>query len=165
MGGEKDPFEPKKIKDIVTDALALCSERLKNHGVKLKLRQIPDQLNIECRSQQISQVILNLILNAKQALTLIPDDKWIMIEAKDIGSEVIITITDNGVGIAEDVRPKILEPFFTTKQIGDGPGLGLSISKGIIEDHGGRLYLDETQEYTTFVIQIPKTQKRKNLVA
>ena len=71
-------------------------------------------------------------------------------------NEIIrICVIDSGKGIPLENRDKIMQPFFTSKEVGKGIGLGLSISKGIIENHGGKFYLDTDQKETTFVVELP----------
>jgi len=65
-------------------------------------------------------------------------------------------VSDSGAAIPPELREKIMEPFFTTKEVGKGTGLGLPIAKGIAEAHGGRLYLDGEAPATTFVIELPR---------
>lgn len=108
---------------------------------------------VECYPGQINQVFMNLLQNAAQA---IPNrgDVWISTEAA--GTQVMISIRDNGVGIAESDLARIFDPFFTTKPVGSGTGLGLSISYGIIERHGGKMQVRSTvNEGTTLTIQLP----------
>jgi signal transduction histidine kinase len=100
-------------------------------------------------------VALNLLNNAFDAIQSL-EEKWIKISFSDIGDWVKIIVTDSGPGIPFDVQMKMMQPFYTTKEIGKGTGLGLSISKGIIERHNGRLYLDNTSPNTQFVIALPK---------
>ncbi len=163
--GSKDPFEIKKVKSIIEDTLDLYSERLKNHEIELTIKGFSDEISVDCRPQQISQVLLNLLVNAKHAVTKGCSAKWITIDVKESGGEVSIIVTDSGPGVPESIRSKILEPFFTTKDLDEGTGLGLSISKGIVEDHNGKLFLDDSRENTTFVIQIPAIQTSRNKVA
>lgn len=156
-GGELDPFLSTSVKSIVENTLELCSEKLKKHSVELRLKNIVD-VSIECRESQIGQVLLNLISNGVDAIDKNPE-KWIEIELKDLDGYVVIDVTDSGHGIPEEVAEKIMQPFFTTKDVGKGTGLGLSISKGIIESHKGRFRLDRKSPNTKFSILLPKLQR------
>ena len=82
----------------------------------------------------------------------------VKVEARDLVSEIEISTTDSGAGIPKAIATKILNPFFTTKDVREGPGLGLSISKGIVERHAGRLYYDEPGKNTRFVVVLPKKE-------
>ncbi len=155
-GGESDPFISTSIKTIVENTLELCSEKLKKHSVDLRLKNILD-IAIECRESQIGQVLLNLISNAVDATDKLTD-RWVEVELKDLDGYIVIDVTDSGNGIPEEVAEKIMQPFFTTKDVGKGTGLGLSISKGIIESHKGRFRLDRKSQHTKFSILLPKLQ-------
>ena len=118
---------------------------------------------IKCRSQQIEQIIINLLTNARDALNeRYPDydeDKIIKISAnpmKKNGEEWIrITVEDHGAGIPNDVAERIFDPFFTTKPRDTGTGLGLSISYGLIKEHKGELSVEsEPGKYTRFHIDL-----------
>ena len=156
--GAGDPFEGKQVKELLEETLSFCSSRFKNHDIEILVPVIPDTLQLECRPTQISQVLLNLLNNAFDAVHERSGSKWIRIEIADRGADVEIAITDSGHGIPETVRAKILEPFFTTKEVGKGTGLGLSISLGIIKAHNGQFFLDQESKNTRFVIQLPKKQ-------
>lgn len=155
--GEHDPFETHSLKIIIQDTLEFCRERFRNHSVSLKISEIPDDVFIECRAVQISQVILNLLNNAYDAVDHLPE-RWVKLEVFNSTEEISIAITDSGSGIPLQLREKIMQPFFTTKEIGRGTGLGLSVSRGIIESHHGKLSLDDNRPNTTFIIKLPKKQ-------
>lgn len=151
-----DPLDSTPIKDIFNDVLGISTERLKANQVDLKIEDPENYMAVEimCQRVQLSQVLLNLIGNAFDAIRDCPE-KWISISLSGKNKYVFIKITDSGKGIPKEVREKMFLPFFTTKEIGKGTGLGLSISKGIIEQHGGRLYLDPSMDRTCFIIQLP----------
>ncbi|MEP5105993.1 MAG: ATP-binding protein, partial [Ekhidna sp.] len=113
--------------------------------------------DIECYPGQLNQVFMNILNNAVQAM---PDDKKdaeITIYTEEADNEVFVRIKDNGVGIPEELKNRIWEPFFTTKEVGVGTGLGMSITYGIIEKHGGKIDLtSEVGKGTEFVINLPK---------
>jgi len=109
------------------------------------------------REVEISQVIFNLLNNAYDAIEA-TQNPCIKVESKDLGDMIELSVWDNGHGVAADIRTRIMEPFFTTKPIGQGTGLGLSVSKGIVEMHKGKLALDESAEKTRFVMTLHKHQ-------
>jgi PAS domain S-box-containing protein len=154
-GGE--PFAQSEIASIIDETLVFCRTRFKNHGVDLRLPEVVPMVKIECRAIQISQVLLNLLNNAFDAVEGRPE-KWIQIGVEDRGSVIQVHVTDSGAGVPKEVVGKLMQPFFTTKGPGKGTGLGLSVSRGIIESHGGRLFLDEQSQQTRFVIELPKRQ-------
>lgn len=152
---EKDPKRPESVLQIVKDSVELCAERLERHAITLEVGAIPGELLVECRSVQISQILLNLLSNARDAIEDLPT-RWVRISAEALagGDEVEIRVTDSGNGIPADIQPRIMEPFFTTKEFGKGTGLGLSVSKGIAEAHGGRLSYDPHSPNTSFVLTL-----------
>jgi signal transduction histidine kinase len=123
----------------------------------VEVSEIPEDLMIECRPTPISQVLLNILNNAFDAIEKM-DHRWVRIECVDIGSQVVIRLIDSGPGIREDLRAKILEPFFTTKEVGKGTGLGLSIAHGIVRAHNGKIEIDSSCPNTCFQITLPKYQ-------
>lgn len=153
--GSNDPFEPAAVNTIINDALVLCQTRFRNHDVDLQVPDVPDELTIRCRSVQITQVLLNLLANAYDAVVDLKD-KWVRVEVEEEGDHLRIMVTDSGTGIAPQIQDKIMQPFFTTKEVGRGTGLGLSISKGIVEAHKGTLQFDDAHPNTRFVVTLPK---------
>lgn len=108
---------------------------------------------VYCIPSQINQVILNLLVNAAQA---IPEKGEITIRTGLAGDEVFIAIADTGTGIPPENLPRLFEPFFTTKPVGKGTGLGLSISYGIVQKHGGHIEVESTEGMgTTFTVWLP----------
>lgn len=155
QSGDHEVMERVSIKSIIDSVRSLCEERLKKISIKLETEIIECELN--CRAVQIEQVVFNLINNSIDALgELNIPEKWIKIDIRMRGGYLEIGVTDSGSGIMPEVAKKIMQPFFTTKAVGKGIGLGLSISKGIIESHGGSLSLDPNSKNTRFAILIPK---------
>lgn len=112
---------------------------------------------IECYPGQLNQVFMNILNNAVQAMPDEKKDGEIKIYTEENDEGVIVRIKDNGVGIPEEIKDRIWEPFFTTKEVGVGTGLGMSITYGIIEKHGGKIELmSEVGKGTEFVISLPK---------
>lgn len=155
--GSADPFQPTPVKALVEETLDFCRERFKHHAVALLVDPIDPDLTMECRSVQISQVLLNLLNNAYDAVENRPE-RWIRIQVRDAGSFVEIAVVDSGPGIPLSLQEKLMRPFFTTKEIGKGTGVGLSISRGIVESHGGTLQYDAGPPNTRFVALLPKEQ-------
>jgi len=118
-----------------------------------------DLPEIECYPGLLNQVFLNLVVNAAQA---IPGDGTITVSTRLDGDSVEIAIADTGSGIPPEVRPRIFSAGFTTKPIGEGTGLGLALTREIVEDtHGGRIWFDtEMGKGTTFTVRIPIEQPR-----
>jgi PAS domain S-box-containing protein len=149
-----DPLLPADLSSILQETMAMCHARLKAANIHLRMSLAEERLVIRCRSSEISQVLLNLINNAYDAVLAAPY-RELSISSDVHGKMARLWVEDNGVGIRPDVREKIFQPFFTTKEVGKGTGLGLSISKGIVEAHGGKLFLDQRSDKTRFVIELP----------
>jgi PAS domain S-box-containing protein len=144
------------IKDCLESTLILLNNKIKN---KINLKTFYDESmpEILCYPGQLNQVFMNIINNAIQAIPEEKKDGEIVIYTENLQENVVIRIKDNGVGMSEQVKRRIFEPFFTTKQVGVGTGLGLSITFGIIEKHGGSIFVNsEEGRGTEFVIQLPK---------
>jgi signal transduction histidine kinase len=159
--GENDPFEWTSVSVIVNDALILCQTKFVTHGIDLKVDAISPELTLECRAVQLGQVILNLLNNAYDAVSDL-DEKWVRISTRQEGEWIIISVIDSGHGIPEEILHKLMQPFFTTKELGKGTGLGLSISKGIAEAHQGALQVDTEDAHTRFSLRLPRTHVETN---
>jgi len=117
-------------------------------------REFGDIPEILCFPQQLNQVFLNLLVNAAHALG--ERQGTITIRTWGEGTDVLVSVTDTGCGIPEEIRKRIFEPFFTTKEVGKGTGLGLSISYEIIRKHGGEIQVEsEVGSGTTFTVRLP----------
>jgi signal transduction histidine kinase len=142
------------VKELVEDVLAFCGQRMKNHGINLRLYGI-DNLQLRGHKIQLEQVLLNLLNNSFDAIEFLPE-KWIEISAQQTSDAIQLFVKDSGPGIPLEIRNRMMEPFFTTKNIGKGTGLGLALAKGILERHGGELSYIEKNPHTTFMIELPK---------
>lgn len=152
--GQNDPFEKTETISIINSTVSFTGARFNAAGIQLQIN-VPDQgLAIFCRPVQVSQVLFNLLSNAYDAV-LGQEAGWIRVDATPQKDHIEIAVTDSGAGIPTEMREKILFPFFTTKDVGKGTGLGLSIAKGIMESHGGSLYLDDKSPHTRFILKFP----------
>lgn len=159
--GYSESFHKAPVKDIVCNAVELSRSQIRSTNINLTLGKIDQELMIECRVSQICQILINIISNGCHAVMDVPDP-WVMIQIHDLGDDIEIRIINNGSYIDGDIKDKIFKPFFTTKSNGKGVGLGLSISRKIVELHGGVIELASDTEYTCFVIRLPKTQSKMN---
>ena len=156
--GTSDPFQKVSLGRLIKDVLGFTWEGFKKHDIKMHADEVDDRLTIWCQETQISQVFVNLINNAKDAIKPL-DDRWIKIEVLDRGSNVEIAVTDSGKGIPKEIQEKIMLPFFTTKPMGEGTGLGLSVSTSIVENHGGTIRIDPSAPNTRFIVTLPKERR------
>ncbi len=145
------------IKDVVNSTLLLLNSKLQDANVDLQT-QFNHMSTMMANASQMGQVILNIVDNAIQALEQRSDERNIWITTSETESKIMISIKDNGIGIPAEIQGQILNPFFTTKEVGKGTGLGLSISYGIIQKHNGTLAISsELGKGTEFIITLPKT--------
>lgn len=152
------------LAEMLESSLQLMRHRLQKDGVTLICDLPPDLPPLNCRSQQIQQVFINLISNAQHALNEkyagYHENKTLKITAgmlRHNGRSFIRTeFHDTGIGITPDILPKIFDPFFTTKKCPEGTGLGLSISYGIIKEHQGDIYVESRAGvHSTFSVELP----------
>ena len=117
----------------------------------LEIDQLPPIMGV---NGQIQQVFMNLLINACQAITA--PQGTVRIHSESLGTAIRLTISDTGAGIPADVLPRIFEPYFSTKSAADGTGLGLPITKRIVEKHGGTLEVASVVgQGTTFTVTLP----------
>ena len=158
---DTDDNEIVSIIKIVNDSLVLCREKFKNNAVSLHCKYNQDlDLFVLGRATRLSQVLLNLLNNSFDSVCKL-EDRWISIDIISGDGIINLRVTDSGPRIPDDIIEKIMNPFFTTKEVGKGTGLGLSISKSIIEDHRGRLYYDSQSPNACFVIELPLSEEHK----
>lgn len=149
-----DELRAVSVEKIITDSIELARPRIKDARVRLQTNGVTENLFVCGRCAQLTQVLLNLIGNSVYAIE-VPQERWIKISAEKRDGSCVLRIQDSGNGIPDDVRPKVMQAFFTTKPPGKGTGLGLSISKTIIDSHGGKLQILPDQPHTTFEIELP----------
>ena len=146
-------IESTELRAVIDRSLLLVRHQLENKRVELQLKLAEDLPLVGCDPAQIEQVLLALIMNAIDAM---PRGGTLWIETQLIHNEIEIKVRDDGAGIAPDVLPQIFEPFMTTKENGHGVGLGLAISRGIVERHNGRIEVEsELGKGTTFTVTLP----------
>jgi two-component system NtrC family sensor kinase len=139
--------------EVIDRSLLLVRHQLELGGIELQLKLAEDLPRVPCDPAQIEQVLLALIMNAIDAM---PRGGTLWIETQLTHDEVEIKVRDDGAGIAPDVLPQIFEPFMTTKENGHGVGLGLAISRGIVERHNGRIEVEsQLGRGTTFTVTLP----------
>ncbi|MGZ8162879.1 MAG: PAS domain-containing sensor histidine kinase [Methylobacter sp.] len=145
------------VNPLVQDAASLCAADFKQHNIQIKFELAKNLPAVNVDKVQIEQVILNLIRNSSESLSDLPPDrerKLVIRTYLNDNSNIEVGVKDCGKGIKESERAKVLMPFFTTKT--SGMGMGLSISRSIIEAHGGILYFNTTEEKgTTFYFTLP----------
>ena len=152
---EKVAFESVDLNQVVKDAMAIVEHQLEISKVKLRKNFAPDLPAIPGNANQIQQVLINLMINAQQAMEGNPGEVTLTTVSSN-ASHVQVQVRDDGPGIPQDLQAKIFEPFFTTKEVGKGTGLGLSVSYGIIKEHKGDIQVESSPETgTVFKITLP----------
>lgn len=145
------------LNDVVLGSMALCVHQLQMQGVKVETKLGEGLPAIRGNSNQLRQVLLNLMLNAGQAMEQSPKKLITVTTGRSEAGFVEIRVADTGPGLADDVKDKLFKPFFTTKRRGQGTGLGLSVSRSIIEAHRGSIRAEGAPGVgATFIIRLPE---------
>jgi predicted Zn finger-like uncharacterized protein len=159
---EKVAFESVDLNQVARDAMAIVEHQLALNKIKL-ISEFDDALpSISGNANQIQQVLINLMINAQQAMEG-RSGKVTVTTAGNKNGHAQIRVKDTGPGIPEELQAKIFEPFFTTKPVGKGTGLGLSVSYGIIKEHKADIQLHSTpDEGTSFTLLFPVTAMKSS---
>lgn len=144
------------INELLSQTLQLRSYEMDSRNIKVTRDFAADLPSIQVDPAQLQQVFLNLILNAEKEMTAAHSKGNLIIKTEKTPSAIILSFKDDGPGISAENLPKIFTPFFTTRKIGEGAGLGLSISHGIITRHGGKISVQsKLGSGATFIIELP----------
>jgi PAS domain S-box-containing protein len=147
---------PLDVNDVVRETIALVQRELINHQVSLRMELASPLPMIQGDRVQLQQVMINLVMNGIQAMQSVTDRsrELVIRSGRDETSQVIVSVTDRGVGISAENADRLFDPFFTTKS--SGMGMGLSICRSIVEGHGGRLWAAANMPYgATFQFTVP----------
>jgi histidine kinase len=155
-----------QLDDCIRGTFTVLGRQLEVHGIKVELALDEALPPIRGDRNRLEQVFLNLIMNARDAMDEKDAqadqdvEKTMKITSRTENGEVVVTISDTGMGMSESVKEKIFEPFFTTKPVGKGTGLGLSISFGIVRDYDGVIEVEsEEGRGTTFTLRFPAAEE------
>jgi signal transduction histidine kinase len=145
-----------ELKEIIEKTNEALIDKLKKNLVDLKIQMdhCDENFKLYCFPLQISQVLVNLIGNSCDALKD-SNEKWILVRFEFKANNLIISVTDSGLGLNAEIQKRIESPFYSSKKSGEGTGIGLHISKKIIESHKGRFYYNSESKNTQFVIDLP----------
>jgi two-component system NtrC family sensor kinase len=150
-------LEEVDLSQLISQSIALLGPNFSKKNITYTFHHEGEPVKTRVDSIQLTQVLFNILLNAIHAS---PDRGHITITQYAQAGGFAIEIADHGTGIPEDVKPKIYEPFFTTKPMGEGTGLGLSVVHGIIKSHGGSISVrDNSPSGTIFRIELPITMR------
>ncbi len=154
-----DVIEPTDLGKVIEDALVLLEREMSKYRISMEI-ELMDVPETQCNGNQIQQVLLNLLTNARQAMDA-GGTIWVKLEHQADENMNVLTVRDSGCGIPQEELPRIFDPFYSTKAGPDdsgkgGTGLGLSSCLNIIEAHQGRLKIESTVGIgTQFIIQLP----------
>jgi two-component system NtrC family sensor kinase len=145
------------LNDVVTRTSLLIVYELQLHGIELDTELSPEPVIVLGDRYELQQVLLNLVINAEQAMVSAHGRGAMVIrtwhdEARDV---VALEVSDDGPGVPEEAKSKIFDPFFTTKEVGKGTGLGLTVAYAIVQEHRGRIRVETTQRGAAFVVELP----------
>jgi signal transduction histidine kinase len=150
-------FQEVSIPDLVESALEIIRGRLRRRSIDVALHH-QSYPKVRCVPTQISQVLVNLLVNAMHAVEAreSPQGGGIRVSTGRANGELLIEVADNGCGIEPKDLPRLFDPFFTTKPVGEGTGLGLSITHNIVTGHGGRIEVDSRPgQGSVFKVYLP----------
>jgi signal transduction histidine kinase len=157
-----DEVGPFQVNNVVKSVCSLLAYQFSQENIKLETN-CQNSAVVLGVSNEIEQVLTNLLLNAKDAVQAAKRNNGCISVMTREGSECVdVIVVDNGLGIKKEVREKIFDPFYTTKEIGKGTGLGLSISQGIVEKHGGKIIVQSDENKgATFIVRFPIFKKKQ----
>jgi signal transduction histidine kinase len=162
--GSSDPFEQVTFDQLINDINDFTEAKIRSAGTSFSVIKDEKLHQLECRSVQIIQVLINLVNNGVDAVTDL-SNKWVKLVFELDQEFVVIKVLDSGAGIPAGLKEKVLQPLFTTKAVGKGTGLGLSISLRIVQDHGGTLEIGEENQHTCIKVRLPLVQISTNKTA
>jgi signal transduction histidine kinase len=153
------------VNELIEETVGFTSRELSSRGIELKTELAEDELEVMGDPRQLQQVFANIILNARKAMQsggrLSVASSRVERENGD-GDVVAISFGDTGCGISDDNIVRVFEPFFTTGEVGEGSGLGLSVSYGIVKDHGGDIEVESREGVgSTFTVLLPLVESKK----
>jgi PAS domain S-box-containing protein len=141
------------LAEIVEDSLEMFQERIVRSRITVEKAIEANMPSVLADRDQLIQVLINLMMNSLHAM---PEGGRLRLSLAHEGSHVCLWVSDSGHGMPEEIRSKVFEPFFTTKDFGKGTGLGLTVVKGIVEEHGGTIGVESVVDKgTTFWIRLP----------
>jgi CheY-like chemotaxis protein/anti-sigma regulatory factor (Ser/Thr protein kinase) len=146
------------IDDAIASAIEVAGYSIHSSDVELSVQIEPGLPPIWADPDQLSQVLINLLVNAEQALHDWEGQRKITVQAMRLAANgnVVVKITDSGPGISKEIQSRIFDPFFTTKEVGSGTGIGLSFCHRIVQSHGGTIEVEsEEGKGSIFVISLP----------
>ncbi|MEM1060259.1 MAG: ATP-binding protein [Verrucomicrobiota bacterium] len=144
------------VNELVDSVIGIKQYHLRVHHIRMEVERAAEPCPVRANPQQLQQVVLNLLNNAVQAIPEERDDGRIRLAVSRRGEQVVLTVEDNGVGICDEAQDQLFDPFFTTREVGQGRGLGLTVAHTILEQHGGGVTFHAVPGGgTQFVVHLP----------
>jgi two-component system NtrC family sensor kinase len=154
-------FRTVELQSIISDTLSLLEHQFKTAKVRVRKDFTTSSPQVFGNQGKLQQVFLNLFINAKDAM---PEGGELIVKTSTYDSVFRVEVIDTGVGISEEHLNKIYDPFFTTKEIGRGTGLGLSVTYGIIQEHSGKISVESRPgQGSRFILELPAARKVANV--
>jgi two-component system NtrC family sensor kinase len=164
---DERPMSPTNLNEVVERVLSLIHYQINRNSVDIKLKLDPDLPRVKANGHQLDQVLLNLLLNARDALDKKEGEKTVeistgVVTGSDGARSLVLAVRDNGEGIRPDKVSSIFNPFYTSKDATKGTGLGLSVSLGIAQAHGGTIRVDSVYgEGSVFSMVLPLNDEKE----
>jgi PAS domain S-box-containing protein len=145
------------VNQVVQETLTLRSYEQRVTNIEVITALAAGLPQVFADAHQIQQVLLNLVINAEQAMITANGRGSLVLRTwHDVEREsVVLEVTDDGPGVAQEMKSKIFDPFFTTKEVGKGTGLGLTVAYAIVQEHGGRIRVESTPTGASFIVELP----------
>jgi CheY-like chemotaxis protein len=145
------------VNHVVRETLALRAYEQRLTNIEVVTALATGLPHVFADAHQIQQVLLNLVINAEQAMVSANGRGALVVRTWHDGDRdaVVLEVTDDGPGVSADMRAKIFDPFFTTKEVGKGTGLGLTVAYAIVQEHGGRIRVEERAQGASFIVELP----------
>jgi signal transduction histidine kinase len=148
-----DRWEPVDLKATLDEVVRLIAYDRRARNVRIDWAPTDADLELHGLRDQLQQVFINLALNALDAM---PDGGELRIRAEKQGQSIVVRLADTGCGVPPELGRRIFDPFFTTKPQGQGTGLGLAVSYGVVQRHGGTIDFESNNgRGTVFTIELP----------
>lgn len=149
------------INDLITTLPKGREEQFLKLGIEFRIKNSPEEIVGHVNYLMLKHALLNLIENSIDAVSQYTD-RWIEIELKNTNREIEITVTDSGFGIPEEYQEKIMNAFFTTKEVGKGVGIGLLLSSRYLELNHGTIHINKNSKNTQFIVTLPYVANKPN---
>jgi PAS domain S-box-containing protein len=146
-----------ELNHVIRETLALRAYEQRLTNIEVVTAFAAGLPQVFADAHQIQQVLLNLVINAEQAMISANGRGSLVVRTWHDGERdaVVLEVTDDGPGVSADMRGKIFDPFFTTKEVGKGTGLGLTVAYAIVQEHGGRIRVEERSQGASFLVELP----------